>query len=97
MRDSYSDRAESGGDGCFDISVVMACYTEDRLPNIESALSSLRKQALQPGSVIVAVDNNESLARELRDRFDWIIVVLNRGAPGASATRNRGVAVVETT
>ena len=46
-----------------------------------------------PASVIVAVDNNEGLADHLRNHFDWISVVLNCGAPGASATRNRGVEI----
>ena len=82
---------------CYDISVVMACYTEERIDSIEAALNSLRSQTLQPRSVIVAVDNNEVLADDLRRRFDWITVVLHRGEPGASATRNRGVEIVETT
>lgn len=82
---------------CLDISVVMACYSEDRIGSIEAALTSLRTQTLQPRSVIVAVDNNEALASYLRRQFDWITVVLNRGARGASATRNRGVEIVETT
>lgn len=81
----------------FDISVVMACYTEDRIGSIEAALNSLRSQTLQPRSVIVAVDNNEVLADDLSRRFDWVTVVLHRGEPGASATRNRGVEIVETT
>jgi GT2 family glycosyltransferase len=81
----------------YDISVVMACYTEERISSIEAALNSLRSQTLQPHSVIVAVDNNEALADDLRSRFDWITVVSHRGEPGASATRNRGVEIVETT
>jgi GT2 family glycosyltransferase len=81
----------------YDISVVMACYTEERIGSIEAALNSLRSQTLQPRSVIVAVDNNEALADDLRSRFDWITVVSHRGEPGASATRNRGVEIVETT
>ena len=71
----------------------MACYTEDHLSSIEAAQTSLWKQTLPPRSVIVAVDNNEGLADHLRNHFDWISVVLNCGAPGASATRNRGVEI----
>jgi GT2 family glycosyltransferase len=79
-----------------DISVVMACYTGERFDSIKSALTSLRKQSLEPRRVIVAVDNNEALAKRLADEFDWITVVLNQDEPGASATRNRGVQAVDT-
>jgi GT2 family glycosyltransferase len=82
---------------CLDISVVMACYTQDRIDSIEAALNSLRSQTLQPRRVIVAVDNNEALANYLSCQFDWVTVVLHRGARGAAATRNRGVEIVETT
>jgi GT2 family glycosyltransferase len=86
---------ETPGDDV-DISVVIACYSEERLASIESALTSLRKQSLEPRQVILAVDNNQSLANRLADQFDWVTVVLNDGGRGASATRNRGVQVVDT-
>jgi GT2 family glycosyltransferase len=79
----------------FDVSVVMACYTEERIDSIEAALASLREQKLEPRKVIVAVDNNVPLADRLKDEFDWVTVVLNRGDRGASATRNRGAELVE--
>jgi O-antigen biosynthesis protein len=79
-----------------DVTVVMACYTEKRLDSIKAALTSLRKQSLEPRRVIVAVDNNESLAARLGDEFDWITVVLNHGDSGASATRNAGAEIVDT-
>src|SRR5271166_4489185 len=79
----------------FDVSVVMACYTEERIDNIKAALTSLREQKLEPRKVIVAVDNNVPLANRLKDEFDWVTVVLNRGNRGASATRNRGAEFVE--
>ncbi|WP_167759375.1 glycosyltransferase [Mycobacterium sp. PS03-16] len=75
----------------------MACYTEQRITNIEAALDSLKGQSLPPRSVIVAVDNNEPLAEYLRSGFSWVTVVFNRGERGASATRNRGVEIVDTT
>jgi GT2 family glycosyltransferase len=80
----------------FDISVVVACYTEDRFDGIRRALESVRKQSLEPRTVVVAVDNNESLADRLRAEFDWVTVVLNQGDRGSSATRNRGVESVKT-
>jgi GT2 family glycosyltransferase len=79
-----------------DVSVVLPCYTEKRLESIRSALESLRKQSLEPRQVVVAVDNNPELADTLRREFDWATVALNEGGRGASATRNRGVEVVDT-
>jgi GT2 family glycosyltransferase len=96
MNHSGSSGDRAFGDDGFDLTVVMACYTEDRIPGIEAALTSLKKQALQPRRVVVAVDNNDALAEYLRSQFDWIAVVHNRGARGAAATRNRGTEEVET-
>ena len=79
-----------------DVSVVMACYAEERLPSINAALESLRQQSRQPKQLIVAVDNNKSLAERLRADHDGITVVLNNGNRGASSTRNRGFEVVTT-
>lgn len=79
-----------------DITVVIACHAEDRWESIEAALTSLRKQSLEPRGIVVAVDNNEALAARLRTAFDWISVVVNDGPRGASPTRNRGAAEVAT-
>jgi GT2 family glycosyltransferase len=79
-----------------DVSVVMACYTEARLPNINAALESLHQQSRRPTQLIVAVDNNKSLADRLRADHGGITVVLNNGNRGASSTRNRGFEVVTT-
>lgn len=79
-----------------DISVVVPCYTEKRLPGIAAALASLQHQQFPPHAVIVAVDNNETLARQLQDMFGWVTVVVNKRQRGASATRNRGVEAVTT-
>jgi GT2 family glycosyltransferase len=87
---------DGGGIDHIDISVVVACYTDDRFDGIKRALESVRKQSLEPRKVIVAVDNNESLADRLRAEFDWVTIVLNQGDQGSSATRNRGVESVET-
>jgi cellulose synthase/poly-beta-1,6-N-acetylglucosamine synthase-like glycosyltransferase len=80
-----------------DVSVVLACYTSDRLESIRAALASVRKQSLEARQIVVAVDNNARLASRLHNEFDWATVVLNHGARGSSATRNRGVDAVSTT
>lgn len=79
-----------------DVSVVMACYTEERLDSIKAALTSLQKQSLEPRRVIVAVGGNESLANRLRQEFVWLDVVVNHGDSGASSNRNYGVEFVDT-
>lgn len=79
-----------------DISVVLACYAEHRLPSIRAALVSVREQSLAPAKIIVAVDNNARLADLLSDEFGWIELVRNDDGRGASATRNRGVSAVQT-
>jgi GT2 family glycosyltransferase len=78
------------------VSVVIACYSLERLDSIEAALTSVRKQSLEPGRVVLAVDNNPALAELVAQRFDWITVVSNTAGRGASATRNAGVEVVDT-
>jgi glycosyltransferase involved in cell wall biosynthesis len=74
----------------------MPCYTEQRLPSITAALASLQQQQFPPHAVIVAVDNNDTLARKIQSMFGWVTVVLNDRLRGASATRNRGVEAVTT-
>ncbi|MDT5070613.1 MAG: hypothetical protein QOK02_6768, partial [Mycobacterium sp.] len=45
---------DGGSADGIDISVVLACYTEDRFDGITRALESIRKQSLEPVKVIVA-------------------------------------------
>jgi glycosyltransferase involved in cell wall biosynthesis len=90
-RGNSSDSAED-----IDISVVMPCYTEERLASIGAALESLQRQQLRPRAVVVAVDHNDSLANELREKYDWVTIVVNRCQSGASSTRNCGVEAVTT-
>jgi GT2 family glycosyltransferase len=78
------------------ISVVIACYSLERLDSIEAALNSVRKQSLEPRRVVLAVDNNLPLAEHAAAKFDWVTVVSNVSGRGASATRNAGVAAVDT-
>jgi GT2 family glycosyltransferase len=78
------------------VSVVIAAYSLERLDSIEAALTSLRKQSLEPRRVVLAVDNNPALAQHVAERYDWVTVVSNVTARGASATRNAGVGAVDT-
>ncbi|CAN5254814.1 MULTISPECIES: glycosyltransferase family 2 protein [Rhodococcus] len=79
------------------VSVVMACYSMERLRGIVAAVHSIAAQTLQPAEIIVAVDHNRSLAHTLRREMPGICVISYEDGPrGASGARNAGVAVVST-
>src|SRR3954447_19166342 len=73
-------------------SVLICCYTFDRLDDTLAAIRSVLAQTLEPHEVIVAVDNNAALAAELeRTLPDPVAVFLNDHHPGLSETRNVAV------
>jgi GT2 family glycosyltransferase len=78
------------------VSVVVACHTDERWDTLVRSIESAAAQDPRPHSVIVAVDNNASLTRRLREAGLDIEVVENRGERGASSTRNAGAAVAAT-
>ncbi|MFE5643856.1 glycosyltransferase [Rhodococcus sp. NPDC056516] len=79
------------------VSVVMACYSMERLQGIVAAVDSIAAQTLQPAEIIVAVDHNRALANTLRREMPGICVISYEDGPrGASGARNAGVAVVST-
>jgi glycosyltransferase involved in cell wall biosynthesis len=55
-------------------SVVICCYTEERLKDIREAVESVLRQTLRPHEVVLAVDRNrqlyERLAETYRDSMD---------------------------
>lgn len=79
-----------------EISVILACYTEERMQGIKAVLESVRNQTLSPGKVVVVVDNSLSLAHRLRNEIDWVSVLLHEGPRGSSPARNRAVEIVDT-
>jgi len=78
------------------VSVVIACYTERRLPLIVRAVESAIIQQPAPQQIVVAVDHNPSLAERLRERLPRVTVVENRSQRGASGARNTGAAETTT-
>ena len=58
------------------VSVVMACYSMERLRGIVAAVHSIAAQTLQPAEIIVAVDHNRSLAHTLRREMPGICVLI---------------------
>lgn len=70
-------------------SVVIAAFDERRVPRLARAIASAVTQAPDV-EVVVAIDNDPRLHRMVRRLFPDVLVVLNEGPRGASATRNAG-------
>ena len=76
----------------FMVSVIICCYTLERLNDIVEAVESVLTQTLKPLEIIVAVDNNEELYHYLRKkRFPDTRIILNTQARGFSQTKNLGI------
>jgi glycosyltransferase involved in cell wall biosynthesis len=76
------------------VSVIICCYSEERLQDIREAVTSLWRQTRPPEEIVLAVDNNRDLYERLQSELSskGTLVVLNAGLKGTSATRNVGVA-----
>jgi GT2 family glycosyltransferase len=78
------------------VSVIICCYTEERLQDIREAVASVQRQTRPPEEVILAVDNNFALYELLKGEVDGQVdVVLNDTAGGLSATRNAAIAAAQ--
>jgi cellulose synthase/poly-beta-1,6-N-acetylglucosamine synthase-like glycosyltransferase len=75
------------------VSLVVCCYTFDRLEDSLAAVRSGFEQSIRPREVIVSVDHNADLAETLRERLPVeAVVLLNDGVRGLSETRNVAIA-----
>lgn len=52
-----------------EVSVIICCYTEERLKDIHEAVESVLAQALKPHEVIIAVDHNKQLYERLAETY----------------------------
>ena len=78
------------------VSVVICCYTEDRLQDIRESVASVRGQTRPPEELILAVDNNPALRQRLKaELHGQVRIVPNDMARGLSATRNVGIAAAQ--
>ena len=78
------------------VSVIICCYTEERLQDIREAVASVQAQTRRPEEIILAVDNNRALYERLREEWAGeVAVVLNDTSRGLSATRNVGIAATQ--
>jgi GT2 family glycosyltransferase len=74
------------------VSVIICCYTLERLNDIVEAVESVLTQTLKPFEIIVAVDNNEELFHYLgKIRLPDTRIILNTKARGFSQTKNLGI------
>ncbi|MEU2349046.1 glycosyltransferase family 2 protein [Modestobacter sp. NPDC049651] len=77
------------------VSVVIACWTEARWPQLVAAVRSAFDQEHPPLEVVVAVDHAPALLARVRRELPEVRAVGNTGARGASGTRNAGAAVAQ--
>jgi len=78
------------------VSVIICCYTQERLRDMREAVASVQRQTRPPEEIILAVDNNRDLYERSRSDFgESIKVVQNAGVKGLSATRNVGIAAAQ--
>ncbi|MBA7631196.1 hypothetical protein ES703_38724 [subsurface metagenome] len=71
------------------VSVIICCYTMERLHDICQAVDSVLAQSIKPFELIICVDHNEELIERLKAELpSEVKVVLNKGAQGFSATKN---------
>jgi GT2 family glycosyltransferase len=74
-----------------DTSVVLCTHASERWDSLVEAVSSLRRQTIAPGEIIVVVDHNPELLQRARAEFQGVIVAANSGPPGLSGARNVGL------
>ncbi len=87
---SYVERVE--GKERLAVSVIVCCFTEQRLNDIFESVTSIRHQARPPEEIILIVDHNRKLYELLRKELGHLArVVLNEGTSGVSGSRNVGV------
>jgi len=81
------------------VSVIICCYTMERLNDIREAMNSVLNQTLEPCEIILSVDHNKELYQTLKLNIEprtlnlepQIRTVLNTGVEGLSETRNVGI------
>jgi len=74
------------------VSVVVCCYSVERVNDVHQAVESLLGQVYPPSEVIVSVDHNQELFDTLKGRLPAsVALTLSTEAPGLSGTRNHAI------
>lgn len=78
------------------VSVIICAYTDQRLPDLLTALAAVEDQTAPPAETIVVIDHNAALLARLRAllvAYPGVTATDNTGARGLSGARNSGVAL----
>ena len=81
------------GQDMLSVSVVICAHLEERLADTRAAVNSVQRQSLAPAEIIVVVDHNPVLHRQLSSALPGVAVVENREARGLSGGKNTGIAL----
>ncbi len=73
------------------VSVVICSYTEQRLPDLRRAVTSVAAQLAPGDEMIVVIDHNEGLLARATAEFAAARVLGNQGQSGLSDARNTGI------
>lgn len=73
------------------IAVVICAYCDERRLQLGDAINSVLKQARKPDRLVVVIDHNDDLLRDMRTSYPDVEVIANDGARGLSGARNTGV------
>lgn len=86
----------SSGIKTLNATIVIATYDPQRWSFLAAQVESLFSGPDRPRRLIVCVDHNEELYERIRLKWPQITVLMNRGQPGASDTRNTGAEYADT-
>jgi glycosyltransferase involved in cell wall biosynthesis len=73
------------------LSVIICCYTKDRLELMSRAVESVCRQLSPVHEVVLVVDHNPALFEFVEQSFSGVTVVENAEQQGLSGARNTGV------
>jgi len=71
-------------------SIIICAYSDQRWPDLNRLIESLRVQTLVPNEIILVIDHNDRLLARAQAAFTDIAVAPNRFGQGASGGRNTG-------
>lgn len=72
------------------VSVVVCCFTAERLAGLTNCLASLRGQTRPADEILLVIDHNLELFEKARTRFPDVRVIGNDHARGCAGARNCG-------
>jgi glycosyltransferase involved in cell wall biosynthesis len=74
-----------------DISVIICAYTEKRWDDLLAAVESVRHQTLPASEIIIVIDHNPDLLKQVKDHLSYVVAIENTGVSGLSDARNSGI------